>query len=297
MAYLIRRKLAPDTEVRRVLLEQNRRALSLLRAWQDNPRDNVHQARQAFKRIRAVLRLVKPCSRYVYRVENAFFRDLGRNLAYARDTEAVIEALGLLETRISGPLAQESLRMLQVGLEQRAARERDCGIHDLPGRVRSACDALAQADKRLRDLPIGNLRRRDFRRGVAHTLERCAAGFDLARHSESPEDFHAWRKQVKYAYHLTRLMQQIMPRWANKCGNALGTLAGVLGHYHDLVMLEALLRNQADELNVDVHLRSMQKAVRNAKAELAAEALVLGRQTVIVVGTGAEKVVSLASRA
>jgi CHAD domain-containing protein len=257
----------------------------------------VHQARQAFKRIRAVLRLVKPCSRYVYRVENAFFRDLGRDLAYARDTEAVIEALGLLETRISGPLAQESLRMLQVGLEQRAARERDCGIHDLPGRVRSAREALGQAEKRLRDLPIGNLRRRDFRRGVEHTLDRCTSGFERAQRSESPEDFHAWRKEVKYAYHQTRLMQQIMPQWANANSTDFGTLAGVLGHYHDLVMLEVLLRNQADELNVDVHLRSMQKAVRNAKAELAAEALAMGRQTVVGAVTRTAKVVELASRA
>lgn len=297
MAYSIRRKLPPDAEVRRVLLEQNRRALTLLRGWQDNPRDNVHQARQAFKRIRAVLRLIKPCSRYVYRVENACFRDLGRDLAYARDTEAVIEALGLLETRISGPLAQESLHMLQVGLEQRATRERDCGIHDLSGRVRSACEALAQAEKRLRDLPIGNLRRRDFRRAVAHTLARCVAAFERAQHSESPEDFHAWRKQMKYAYNQTRLMQQIMPRWANANGTDFGTLAGVLGHYHDLVMLEALLRNQADELNVDVHLRSMQKAVRNAKSELAAEALAMGRHKVVAAITRTAKVVEFASRA
>lgn len=297
MAYLIRRKLAPDAEVRKVLLEQHRRALFLLRHWQDNPRGNVHQARQAFKRIRALLRLIKPCSHYVYRVENAFFRDVGQDLAYARDTEAVIEALGLLEVRISGPLAQESLHMLRIGLEHRAARERDCGIHDLPGRVQSACKALGQADKRLRELPMVNLRRRDFRRGVEHTFERCTSGFERARHSESPEDFHAWRKEVKYAYHQTRLMQQIMPRWANARGSALGTLAGVLGHYHDLVMLEALLRNQADELNVDVHLRSMKNAVRNAKAELSAEALALGRETMVRGGKRAEKIVEMASRA
>jgi hypothetical protein len=71
-------------------------------------------------------------------------------------------------------------------------------------------------------------------------------------------------------------MQQLMPRWAIADGPALGQLSEVLGHYHDLVILDALLHRQADELNVDVHLRSMRNAVRNATAEFASEGLALG---------------------
>ena len=184
MAYLIRRKESAQAEVRRVFAEQTRRAHSVLAQWQADPRDNVHQARQAFKRIRALLRLIRPGAKYVYRVENQFFRDLGRNLAYVRDSEAVIDALGLLEVRISGPLAQESLRMLRVGLQQRATRERDCGVHDLQGRLKLACEALAAAEKRVRDLPLDDLRVKHLRRGAAITLERCATGFEPVRRRE-----------------------------------------------------------------------------------------------------------------
>lgn len=276
MAYLIRRKGRVDAEVRRVLLEQNQRALTLLDAWHDRPSEHVHEARQAFKRARALLRLVRPGAPYVYRVENHFYRDLGRNLAYARDTDAVIDALGLLEVRISGPLAQESQRMLRMGLEQRAARERASAVNDLSGRIDAARDDLALAGRRFRHLPVAELRRKDLRRGAELTMARCASDFERVLATQATEDFHAWRKNVKYAYNQTRLMQQLMPGWAGDVGPALGQLADVLGRFHDLALLEALLQRQVDELDVDVHLRSMRKTVRHAKAEFAAEALSLG---------------------
>jgi hypothetical protein len=291
MGFIIRQKEPPDAEVRRVLLGLNRRALGLLERWTENPRDRVHRARQTFKRARALLRLVRPGARYVYRVENAFYRGLGRKLAYARDTEAVIDALSLLESRVSGPLAQESLRMLKIGLQQRAARERDSGLNDLAGRIGSACDELAGAEKRLRDMPLDGLRRKDLKRGVQYGMERCTTAFRRASDTKTAEDFHDLRTDVKHAYHQTHLMRQIMPRWAATSGAELGLLAEVLGHHQDLVVLDALLRGQADELNVDVHLRAMRNAVRMAMAELAADALARGAQMFDAAGPARDNVV------
>ncbi len=278
MAYLIRRKEPVDTELRRVLAEQNRRALGLLRNWQENPRVHVHQARQGFKRIRALLRLVRPGALYVYRVENSFYRDLGRGLAYARDSEAVIDALGLLEERISGPLAQDSLRMMRSGLDQRAARERECEAHDLAGRIDTACAALSEASRRIRHLPFGDLRRKHLRCGADASVASCVAALDRVRRNGTDGDFHAWRKQVKYVYHQSRLMREMRPRWASGSSARLDALAGHLGCHHDLVVLEDLLRRQHDALNIDVHLRSMRNAVRTAKGHFAREALDLGGQ-------------------
>lgn len=276
MAYLIHDKAPAGAEVQRVLERQIARAHALLADWRANPRDNVHQARQAFKRIRALLRLIRPGARYVYRVENLQFRALARSLAYARDSEAVVDALGLLEERVSGPLARESLAMLRHGLEERARRERDCGIHDLQGRIDLACEALAAAARRVPDMPLDGLRRRHLRRGAERALRRCQAGYEAAAAARTPEAFHAWRREVKYAYYQTRLLVQIMPRWAEASGPALGRLAGLLGHYQDLCVLDRLLRSQVDELNIDVHLRSMRNALRDTRAGMADSALALG---------------------
>lgn len=297
MAYCLQPRQPIDNEVRRILLEQNRRALSLLRSWEKNPRDRVHEARQAFKRIRALLRLVRSGARYVFRVENIIYRDMGRELAYARDTEAVVDALRLLEPGVAGPLARNSLHDLRVRLEARAARERDCGIHDLPGRIAAVCDELERADRRLRDLPLDKLRRRDLRYGVTVGIERCAAGFQRASGKRTAEDFHAWRKEVKYAYHQMRLMQLTAPRRAAARGRALGELAEVLGHHHDLCVLAALLRSPSEQLGGDVHLRSIARAVRSAMAELSSEALARGGRLFPAAGTATDEAIDLTTGA
>lgn len=276
MAYVIRDKSAIGAEVRRVLDEQIGRAHGLLADWRSHPRDHVHQARQAFKRIRALLRLIRPGARYVCCVENLQFRELGRSLAYARDSEAVVDALGLLEGRVSGPLAHESLLMLRHGLEQRAQRERDCGLHDLQGRIDRACEALAAAAQRVPHMPLEDLRRRHLRRGAGQALRRCARGFEAAQGSREAEAFHAWRRDIKYAWFHTRLLADLMPRWAQFHGACLGRLAEALGHYQDLCVLDRLLMSQVDELNIDVHLRSIRNALRDARTDMADKALVLG---------------------
>lgn len=276
MAYLIRDKSSVGAEVERVLAGQVARAHGLLVDWRGNPRDNVHQARQCFKRIRALLRLIRPGARYVYQVENRVFRDLGRSLAYVRDSEAVVDALGLLEGRVEGPLAQESLTMLRNGLEQRAQRERECGVHDLAGRIEAACAELKAAGRRLADMPIGDLRRKHLRRGAQRSMGRCVAGFEAVGARQSPELFHDWRREAKYAYYQTRLLAELMPRWAQCWGPSLGRLAETLGHYQDLCVLDRLLKHQVDELNIDVHLRSIRNALRDTREEMAVAALRLG---------------------
>jgi len=287
MAYLIRPGEPVGEEIRRILLEQDERALAWLRRWQANPRDNVHRARQAFKRIRAALRVVRSGMPYAWRVENAVFRDVGRTLAYARDAEAVIDALALLEERMAGPLHRESVHLLRTRLEQRAARERDCGVRDLEGRIAAACTQLAAARRRFRDLPVGDLRRKDLRRGLAATLERCARGHERASASGRAEDLHAWRKDVKYAGYQFALVERLNMARAATRRPRFAELGRLLGHHQDLATLDALLRAQPAELGADLHLRAMRQAIRGAQADLAREALRAGGRLVGRAAAGA----------
>lgn len=273
MAYVIRRKESVEAEVRRIFAEQVERAAALLAHWQDDPGVNVHQARQAFKRVRALLRLIRPGAPYVYRIENLVFRGLGRDLAYARDTEAVVEAVGLLDARASAPLVRESLRVLRLGLERRATQALSCDLHDLRGRIALACDALTAAARRVPDMPLEHLRRKHLRHAVGAARERCAAAFERAATSRTTEDLHRWRTQVKYVFNQSRLMQQLMPEWAAVAGPALDSLGRQLGQHHDLAVLAQLLTTQADDLDIDVHLHLIRNAVRDAQRDLAESAL------------------------
>ena len=60
----------------------------------------VHEARKSFKRLRTTVRLARDeLGDEVYRRENAGFRDAGRRLAGARDSQVLLEALAAISER------------------------------------------------------------------------------------------------------------------------------------------------------------------------------------------------------
>ncbi len=276
MAYLIHRREPLDSEIRRILTEQNHRALFLLEHWQNNPRERVHAARQTFKRLRALLHLIRPGARYVYEVENSFYRDLARSLAYVRDTEAVIEALAILEQELTDPELRESLQLVRTRLRQRAARELADPVLDVPQRVRSVCDSLRHAARRLDRTPLPDVNRKTLRTAVRKTLRRCEEGFGQVLITGAAPDFHAWRRDVKYAWHQTQLLQELMPEWATAHGPPLGRLGKLLGHSQDLTVLDALLQEQPDELGIDDRVAQLRMVILDHRDSAQAEARRLG---------------------
>lgn len=276
MTYLIHRgEPAPDA-VRRIIREQNRKVLALLADWRTDPVDRIHRARQACKRLRALLRLVRPAARYVYEVENRFYRDIQRRVSYARDGAAMVEALELIAADVGEPRLKESVELLRTALAARALAEVDESRSRLADSVAKACRELESADRRIRVMPLQDLRRRDLRRGAGRTLRRCAAGLAVVRDQDQPGASHEWRKHVKYAANQDRLLAEIGPVWTPAEGAMLGELGDVLGQFQDLVLLEALFRAQPDTLRIDTHVQRLRQLVARRQADLRGRALVLG---------------------
>ena len=90
----------PD-EVRRVARGRIDHALDELRGDSDSTREEaVHEARKDMKKLRALLRLVRDeLGDDVYRRENVSFRDAGRRLAGARDSQVLLETLAAVSDR------------------------------------------------------------------------------------------------------------------------------------------------------------------------------------------------------
>lgn len=276
MAYLIHRNEPAADAVRRVLREQNQRARQLLNAWEQDPVTRIHRTRQTCKKIRALLRLVRPAARYVFTVENRFYRDIQRSVAYARDSAAMVEAVDLLASRLADPLPLQSLGMLRSALERRAAQQLASAQQDLPARIEHAVAELTAADERLQRLPVDGLRRRDLRQGARATLRRCAQEYLALDSAATADDFHDWRKHVKYAGYQARLMRELTDGDAPAPLAQLEELARVLGQGQDLVLLERFLAAQPDALGVDTHLRRLRGLLATAQGELRTRARELG---------------------
>ena len=87
--------------VRRIVRKQLECAQDALEdSGRESLDERIHSARKSFKRVRAVLRLVRyAVGRSAYEFENEAFRDAGRPLSEVRDAKILIEALKSLEKR------------------------------------------------------------------------------------------------------------------------------------------------------------------------------------------------------
>lgn len=278
MAYLISTDEPAGKAVRRVLREQNARILALLSQWTHDPADAIHRARQGCKRARAVAQLLKPAMPYAAVVENTFYRDVQKRVAYARDAEALVEALDFLEIGVTEPHLAESVAMLRDSLAARASRELEQHRVSLGEQIEAACLALGDAERRLQRLPSAGLRRRDLRRGADLKWERCVAGFVALGAASPAAAFHGWRRQVKYAANQTQLLANLAPARALTIGPRLRELASLLGHVQDLELLEILLRQQPDALRIDTHVHRLRELIASSVVQLRHRALEVGNE-------------------
>lgn len=148
MAYAIEREETANDGVVRVMNEQLARARAQLTDAKLPVEKRIHEARKRFKETRALVRLVRKPLGAQFAIENAWFRDAGRDLAGARDAQAVLESLEKLAE--SKTIAPATLRKARQALEKR----RD-SMHagDLAGRMANVIAQLDAAVTRLATWP------------------------------------------------------------------------------------------------------------------------------------------------
>jgi hypothetical protein len=79
---------------------------------------------------------------------------------------------------------------------------------------------------------------------------------------------------VKYAWNQTRFLAAVRPFDIEA---PLQELSATLGYWHDLELLEALLREQPDALRIDTHVQRLRHLIRESLEKLRGRSLEIGR--------------------
>src|SRR5262245_35302933 len=196
-------ELRPDESlrkgIRRIVRKQMDEALEYLTGPHKGPRDEaVHEARKCFKKVRAVLRLVRPVTgEKSYREENTCFRDAGRPLTEVRDARIFVETLdGLSEhfrEHLAGRSFADARRALQDNL--RAVRKR---VLDEQSAFSVVATAVRQGRGRVKSWADVPDRRRSIGKGLKGVYRRASDTFEDAAADPTVEKLHEWRKQANY---------------------------------------------------------------------------------------------------
>jgi CHAD domain-containing protein len=225
----------------------------------------VHLARTELKRARTVLRLLRPAlDRRRWRLADRSLRDVGRELAAARDAAALLAAL------------QAAARA--AGLPAGALRT------PLGRLARQRRTLLETIDTRRARLALGVLRARIVRTpldddwlalaaGFARIYRRARRRFASARAAPRPGRLHEWRKDVKHYRHALEVLAPAWVRILPALAREAHRLADTLGSERDLARLAARLDALAILPGARRRLRA---AIARERRRLRAEAFALG---------------------
>jgi CHAD domain-containing protein len=236
-----------DVGVRRIANELIDDAIARIDAPDRECHEAVHEVRKNCKKLRALLRLIRPRVPDLYKAENRYFRDAAASLSGIRDAEAALESYDALLKTFEGGVDRRGLAPARRALtlhKQHLAEE----MADLDARLDAFGERMHEARERVSDwhLPADdpNHGERGFgllEAGLAKTYKRGRKAMDRAYESPGVENFHEWRKRAKYLRYHLRLLRPVWPRLLKRTRSEVKTLGDLLGDDHDLAVLEEVL--------------------------------------------------------
>jgi CHAD domain-containing protein len=264
--------LAPDETlsagIRRIALEQADRGYWQLTdtTW---PADQaVHDARKSFKRVRAVLRLVRDeIGQTRYRETNIVYRDASRYLSKMRDSAVMAATLENLIVHYADDVAEGTFAntidriMVQHAENCRRILEEGSVLDDvatLVGNHRPALEAMPIDDESFRVIQLGL--ERVYARGQRTMAQAYATGL--------PGAFHDWRKRVKYLRYQMRILESLWPVTIGTLATELDALSDLLGEEHDLFELGELAHNTPELFDDAQRATLLQTLIDRRRTEL-----------------------------
>jgi CHAD domain-containing protein len=275
MAYVFDGDETVPEAVQRITDEQVERAVSALeQAGGDGLDAAVHDCRKRAKKLRGLLRLVRPALGKAYGQANESFRDAGRELSGLRDAQAALATFDGLIVASPDRLPEGGVGAVRAGiaaLAEEAARAGD-------GRLRAECAAdLFRAGRR--HVARAELNAEGWAAvgpGVEMTYRAGRRALADARRDTEPTVMHEWRKRAKDAWYHTRLLRDAAPSILEPLEDRFHNLSDALGDAHDLVVITDHLRASPDRFGGDAQIRAICELADTRRAELERRAMSLG---------------------
>jgi CHAD domain-containing protein len=265
-------------DVRRMVRNQIDEALEHLAGPHQETRDEaVHEARKCFKKIRAVLRLVRPTiGEKKYTRENVCFRDAARPLTQVRDARIFIETLDGLAEHFKEHVRGRSFAGVRQELQNnlRTVRRQVLEEQDAFAVV---AEAVRQAHGRIKSWAKLPDRWSAIGDGLKEEYRRACDAFAAAA-NPTIESLHEWRKQAKYLRYQLEILRPVWPERMEELANEADRMGELLGDDHDLAALRQMLTADPARFGDAADREVLLALIDRRRAELEQEAFLLGRR-------------------
>jgi CHAD domain-containing protein len=259
--------------VRRIAGEQVAKAIGELDDDAIGLHDTVHQVRKRCKKVRGLVRLVRPAMPD-YKVANAAFRDAARGLSFLRDSEALIGVYDTLVDRYDDQLDRPAFASVRrrLTLRRNAAAEAEAtekALADFRAAMVAAQDAIAAwtLTEDGFDAVAG---------GLGKTYKRGRKAMARGEAERTPEALHDWRKRTKYHWYHARLLSPVWLKPMKAHRKAADRLSDLLGDHHDLAVFRQTVQADPDAFGSAADLDVLLGVAGRRQRALEGEAFALG---------------------
>ena len=227
-------------EVRRVAAHQLELAIARLTSAGDATRDgSVHIARRHIKKVRALIRLVRPAHCRRYRAVDHRLRTVNRMLAPIADAQATVAMLARMAWRDGAELPADVVARLRASVLRRESMAyEDAALTD----AFDTAAALLRAERdAIGEWPMSQTGFHAVAGGLERTARASRRAMVKALASSRVEDYREWRQRVKAHWLQVRLLTR-------RCGDGLAlderrleALDGYLGDCRNCAILRQIL--------------------------------------------------------
>jgi CHAD domain-containing protein len=238
----------------------------------------VHEVRKCGKKLRALLRLVRPAiGNRNYQCENTAFRDAARPLTEVRDAKVLIETLDNLAKHFAAQVRDQPFAGVrkQLLLHLREVRKR---VLDDEQTFAAVTTAVQDALKRLDNWAEVPDRWSSVGDGVQQVYRQARQAFKDVTAEATVTTLHEWRKQVKYLRYQLEILRTLWPEEIEPLAGQTAHLGELLGEDHDLAVLRQTLTDDPARFGDEKALEMLFALIDRRRKELQEEGMQLGSQ-------------------
>ncbi len=214
---------------------------------QEDIHESIHDVRRSYKRIRAVLRLMKPdIPMDAYNRENKLLRDLSRKFSGARNLHVFAEefdniiAAGIL--KLPEAIVKEIRQFFREKENSAVKLLLNLDMFSVIGKKNE------EAKERVAAIDFSSLGAHTIYKGVSNVF---AWGQKQMIHSQqfpTDDNLHEMRKRVKSLMYVVRLIKDVSPVFFNGYYKGLKTASLALGEDHNMAEMVNYIDTIAEQL-------------------------------------------------
>jgi CHAD domain-containing protein len=239
--------------------------------------EDLHQVRLAIKRLRAILRLLRPLvSKTFFKRENARLRSAARRLARLRDLAVARRTL----EQVTDKLASHSQDAAVQEVFESFLAQSPASSHydeDRETALRLAARTLALTRHAFHALPLPDRSWKTIEPGLKKLYRQNRTWMKCASSSDKDEDFHEWRKRVKYYFYLLKMLTPMWPSRLGKTVKQLDCLQDKLGKDHDLAVLKSFLVKHLTNPGYRTPVGQVVQYLKKRSAKFRKQSMALGK--------------------